>query len=99
MTLPPKVPDPLALSPADCKPSDECLCLAGDDVDNVNRALIDYESMEGRVAVYKQMAEDLKVSAKVCDAQTWWQTPGVVIGGVVVSLSFGALLGWLAARR
>lgn len=93
------MPDPVAMTPSECTPADECLCLAGEEIDELNKSILACETKAAKVAVYEKMANDLKAASQKCDETRWYQAPEIIVSGVIVSLSLGALLGWFAGHR
>lgn len=87
-----------SLLPSECTEADACLCMKGDDVDFLNGKMVAFEQCQAKEAEYREALDKLKGQASIQEADPWWKSGEVVVGGVVVSFAVGGLIGFLIAR-
>lgn len=65
-------------------------------MDELNRALVNAEVCDEKLAIMRERVEH---PVALAPEIRWWQEPQVIVSGVVVSFSFGALVGFIMAKR
>lgn len=64
-------------------------------IDEVNKALVNGEVCDEQLAIMRDRVEH---PIALPPETRWWQEPQVIISGVVVSFSVGALIGFVLAK-
>ncbi len=72
--------------------------MRGLDVDFINGQLVEFEQCQGREAEYRAILDELKGKSVLQEAEPWWKSGEVVVGGIVVTFAVGGLLGFLLAK-
>lgn len=86
-----------ALKPTDCLPEQSCECYLPQDIKKIASGLREREACRHELQLAKKFIKESE--NRHTPALSWWQEPGVVGGGMVVSFSVGALLMYSAVKK
>ena len=85
-----------------CKASDRLpnggACYSKDEIDGLAETIQDLQACRLENTLRKQFIDEKMTDFASASSPKWWQSPTVVVGGVVVGFSVGVAVGILAMR-
>lgn len=87
-------------TPGEClEYQQECLCYKKESIDKIARAIVDLKLCQYSLKEREEYIKERYNTFNSSHGEAWWQQPEIVISGVVISFSLGALLTYGLAKR